>query len=165
MDLKWCTKLDVVQKKCPIVFRGHLSNFTVTRAENRQFESNLRLLGRSQLSNPSDLPCYTSFSSYWMPNPGEPIHILHLLLAWRYEWLINSNWCSPYLITATASIFPGWFMLKLLYTYALIHYKYPMDEGKSCNNFFSVIKLNYRSNDREGINAGISCKFPLPATC
>ena len=33
MDLKWCTKLDVVQKKCPIVFRGHPSNFTVTRAE------------------------------------------------------------------------------------------------------------------------------------
>ena len=34
MDLKWCTKLDVVEKKCPIVFRGHPSNFTVTRAEN-----------------------------------------------------------------------------------------------------------------------------------
>ena len=28
MDLKWCTKLDVVQK-CPIVFQGHPSNFTV----------------------------------------------------------------------------------------------------------------------------------------
>ena len=33
MDLKWCTKLDVIYKKCPIVFRGHPSNFTVTRAE------------------------------------------------------------------------------------------------------------------------------------
>ena len=33
MDLKWCSKLDVVWKKCPIVFRGHPSNFTVTRAE------------------------------------------------------------------------------------------------------------------------------------
>ena len=32
MDLKWCTKLDVVQKKCPIVFRGHPSNCTVTQA-------------------------------------------------------------------------------------------------------------------------------------
>ena len=33
MDLKWCTKLDLVKKKCPIVFRGHPSNFKVTRAE------------------------------------------------------------------------------------------------------------------------------------
>ena len=48
MDLKWCTKLDVVYKKCPIVFRGHPSNFTTSQAENRRFESNLRLLaGRS----------------------------------------------------------------------------------------------------------------------
>ena len=33
MDLKWSTKLDIVYKKCPIVFRGHPSNFKVTRAE------------------------------------------------------------------------------------------------------------------------------------
>ena len=29
--LKWCTKLDLVKKKGPIVFQGHLSNFKVTR--------------------------------------------------------------------------------------------------------------------------------------
>ena len=40
----------------PIVSRSHLSNFKVTRAENR-FASNLRLQGLSQLSNPSGLPC------------------------------------------------------------------------------------------------------------
>ena len=33
MDLKWYTKLDVVYKRCPIIFRGHTSNFKVTRAE------------------------------------------------------------------------------------------------------------------------------------
>ena len=37
MDLKWCTKLDVVWKRCPITFRGHLSNFKATRAENSMF--------------------------------------------------------------------------------------------------------------------------------
>ena len=26
MGLKWCSKLDVVQKRCPIIFRGHPSN-------------------------------------------------------------------------------------------------------------------------------------------
>ena len=31
MALKWCTKLDVVKKRCPIVFQGHLSNFKVAR--------------------------------------------------------------------------------------------------------------------------------------
>ena len=33
MDLKSCTKLDLVKKKCPDVFRGHQSNFKVTRTE------------------------------------------------------------------------------------------------------------------------------------
>ena len=31
MDLKWCTKLDGAQKRCPIVFQGHPSNFKVTQ--------------------------------------------------------------------------------------------------------------------------------------
>ena len=116
MALKWCTKLDVVLKRCPIVFRGHPSNFKVTRDKNHWFWPELsisgqwlrfeftegfekmhkawcnveevrynfsrssikfqgrmgwkilylnsiwvRLLGRSQLSNPSDLPCWRSF--------------------------------------------------------------------------------------------------------
>ena len=33
MDLKWWTKLDVVLKRCPIVFRGHPSSFKVTQAD------------------------------------------------------------------------------------------------------------------------------------
>ena len=112
MATKWCTKLEVAQKRCAIVFQGHTSNFKVTRLKNRRFWPKLgvsglelqfefpdgfemmhkawcsieevpyyfsapsiefqgrtgwkidnlnpiwvRLLGRSQLSNPSDLPC------------------------------------------------------------------------------------------------------------
>ena len=41
-------------EELPYCFRGHASNFKVTRAENR-FGSQLRLQGRSQASNPSDL--------------------------------------------------------------------------------------------------------------
>ena len=33
MGLKWCTKLDVLQKRCHIVFRGHPSNLKVTWTE------------------------------------------------------------------------------------------------------------------------------------
>ena len=58
MDLKWCTKLDVVYKKCPIVFRGHPSNFTTTQAEKSTICIQFTLLGRSQLSNPPDLHCF-----------------------------------------------------------------------------------------------------------
>ena len=100
MDSKWCTKLDVVEKKCPIVFRDHQSNSKVTLAEKStiriQFETFrlvaaikslrfalfeiihqisrshglknrwlnpiwVRFLGWSQLSNPSELPCYPIF--------------------------------------------------------------------------------------------------------
>ena len=31
MAKKWCTKLEVALKRCPIVFEGHPSNFKVTR--------------------------------------------------------------------------------------------------------------------------------------
>ena len=31
MALKWCTKLNIAKKKCPIVFQGHPSNFKVTQ--------------------------------------------------------------------------------------------------------------------------------------
>ena len=30
MATKWCTKLEVAKKRCPIVFQGHPSNFKVT---------------------------------------------------------------------------------------------------------------------------------------
>ena len=31
MVLKWCTKFDIVSKRCPINFQGHLSNFKFTQ--------------------------------------------------------------------------------------------------------------------------------------
>ena len=52
MDLKWCTKLDVVYKKCPIVFKVIHQISRPHRLKNRRFVSNLTLLGWSQLSNP-----------------------------------------------------------------------------------------------------------------
>ena len=37
MATEWCWKLEVVWKRCPIVFQGHASNFKVTRVKNRRF--------------------------------------------------------------------------------------------------------------------------------
>ena len=62
MTMKCCTKLETAKERCPIVFQGHLSNFKVTRYKTSPILTQIgyfRTVGRSQLSNPSDLPCFT----------------------------------------------------------------------------------------------------------
>ena len=62
MAMKWCTKLETAKKRCPIVFQGHPSNFKVTWDKISPILTQIgrfRTIGRSQLSNPSDLPCST----------------------------------------------------------------------------------------------------------
>ena len=63
MAMKCCTKLETAKERCPIVFQGHPSNFKVTRdktSPNLTQIGRFRTIGRSQLSNPSDLPCWRS---------------------------------------------------------------------------------------------------------
>ena len=63
MGMKCCTKLETAKKRCPIVFQGHPSNFKVTRDKTSPIVTQIgrfRTIGRSQLSNPSDLPCSRS---------------------------------------------------------------------------------------------------------
>ena len=60
MAMKCCTKLEIAKERCPIVFQGHPSNFKVTRNKTSPILTQIghfRTIGRSQLSNPSDLPC------------------------------------------------------------------------------------------------------------
>ena len=60
MAMKCCTKLETAKERCPIVFQGHPSNFKVTRDKTSPILNQIgrfRTIGRSQLSNPSDLPC------------------------------------------------------------------------------------------------------------
>ena len=62
MAMKCCTELETTKERCPIVFQGHPSNFKVTRDKTSLILSQIghfRTIGRSQLSNPSDLPCYS----------------------------------------------------------------------------------------------------------
>ena len=61
MVMKCCTKLETAKERCPIVFQSHASNFKVTRDKTSPLLTRIgrfRTIGRSQLSNPSDLPCY-----------------------------------------------------------------------------------------------------------
>ena len=62
MATKCCTKLETAKERWPIVFQGHPSNFKVTRDKTSPILTQIgrfRTIGRSQLSNPSDLPCLT----------------------------------------------------------------------------------------------------------
>ena len=63
MAMKCCTKLETAKERCPIVFQGHPSNFKVTRYKTSPILTQIGhfpTVGRSQLSNPSDLPCFRS---------------------------------------------------------------------------------------------------------
>ena len=60
MAMKYCTKLVTANERCPIVFLCHPSNFKVTWYKTSLILTQIvrfRIIGRSQLSNPSDLPC------------------------------------------------------------------------------------------------------------
>ena len=72
MAMKCCTKLETAKKRCPIVFQGHPSNFKVTRDKTSPILTQIgrfRTIGRSQLSNPSDLPCCLTghYLNHWSP--------------------------------------------------------------------------------------------------
>ena len=67
MAMKCCTKLETAKKRCPIVFQGHSSNLKVTRDKTSPILTQIgrfRTIGRSQLSNPSDLPCWRSCANF-----------------------------------------------------------------------------------------------------
>ena len=67
MAMKCCTELETTKERCPIVFQGHPSNFKVTRDKTSLILSQIghfRTIGRSQLSNPSDLPCSRSYVKF-----------------------------------------------------------------------------------------------------
>ena len=61
--MKCCTKLETAKERCPVVFQSHPSNSKVTRDQTSPILTQIagfRTIGRSQLSNPSDLPCWGS---------------------------------------------------------------------------------------------------------
>ena len=71
MAMKCCTKLETAKERCPIVFKGHPLNFKVTRYKTSPILTQIgrfRTIGRSLLSNPSDLPC---FNIFFIPPRGQ----------------------------------------------------------------------------------------------
>ena len=96
MAMKCYTKLETAKERCPIVFQGHPSNFKVTRDKTSPILTQIgrfRTIGRSQLWNPSDLPCYPAVH---MPLCGTNVAKQRILWLWNLEWAFQfrkaKNW-------------------------------------------------------------------------
>ena len=103
MAMKCCTKLETAKKRCPIVFQGHPSNFKVTRDKTSPILTQIgrfRTLGRSQLSNPSDLPCLPICSI--ITRLFVFVCIMHVSLIDANWW---RNWTSPVQILEDSTLF------------------------------------------------------------
>ena len=97
MATKCCTKLETAKERCPVVFQGHPSNFKVTRYKTSPILTQIgrfRTIGRSQLSNPSDLPCFNSHISRVVLNFRVILIICHIsgclkawfhMISWQYQ--------------------------------------------------------------------------------
>ena len=84
MAMKCCTNLEKAMERCPIVFQGHPLNLKVTRYKTSLILTQIgrfRTIGRSQLSNPSDLPCFSEIQG-------------------RAGWIYS---CSRYVVSWTPS--------------------------------------------------------------
>ena len=94
MAMKCYTKLETAKERCPIVFQGHPSNFKVTRDKTSPILTQIgrfQTIGRSQLSNPSDLPC--SMSSVKLQ-----YHMALRIIRFDPDWVFpdcNSSFDSP----------------------------------------------------------------------
>ena len=94
MAMKCCTKLETAKERCPIVFQGHPSNFKVTWDKTSPILTQIgrfRTIGRSQLSNPSDLPCFFYFAMHLECVLEKYLnycvkHIIRWLFLWIYYW-------------------------------------------------------------------------------
>ena len=108
MAMKCCTKLETAKERCPIVFQGHPSNFKVTRDKTSPILTQIgrfRTIGRSQLSNPSDLPCLTLCDPWWTQH-GPQLGLMNLTIC-RIWMLIDMKFSTVYLVQDFSCHFSG----------------------------------------------------------
>ena len=95
MAMKCCTKLETAKERCPIVFQGHPANFKVTRDKTSLILTQIgrfRIIGRSQLSNPSDLPCFWGvLQNIWSMRLQECLTNLVGDVIWERNYLCTSS--------------------------------------------------------------------------
>ena len=109
MAMKCCTELERAKERCSIVFQGHPSNFKVTRYKTSPIFTEIerfRTIGRSQLSNPSDLPCCWMYHSSVLYNSYNVILFECIFILgpffhednWWEIWARIFNWMLLYYV-------------------------------------------------------------------
>ena len=104
MAIKCCTKLETSKERCPILFQGHPSNFKVTWYKTSPILTQIerfRTIGRSQLSNPSDLPVI--WTLYWiqphLKTFTRPVMWVSLILPFhQYAWIFMATTGNVWII-------------------------------------------------------------------
>ena len=133
MAMKCCTKLETAKKRCPIVFQGHPSNFKVTWDKTSPILTQIgrfRTIGRSQLSNPSDLPCcWLTSRRLFIPKYGNPMSQDIRTIQARARCRRRELWFAVSLLTI-----PFFYRLKEV-TYT--------ESYSLCVNIVSLITLDY----------------------
>ena len=126
MAMKCCTKLETAKERCPIIFQGHQSNFKVTRYKASPILTQIgrfRTKGQSQLSNPSDLPCFKmcwSKSDLYSTIVFAVAYGIVWCIAWfRFyndTWLNDTNRSSDTVIILCKQILIQWNMIDSMMT-------------------------------------------------
>ena len=154
MAMKCCTKLERAKERCPIVFQGHPSNFKVTRDKTSPILTQIgrfRTIGRSQLSNPSDLPCFVCISLLFSFIVSCQIVIyLELPRIWIpviYFFLTNSHWIWSLPATQTG------YKVYLKFMWECIRHEYCAKEwmiyfcNKNIMNIHYLVLYHWFCND------------------
>ena len=133
MAMKCCTKLETAKAMCPIVFLGHPSIFKVTREKTSPILTQIvrfRTIGRSQLSNPSDLPCYDEYQGI--------LRNMHFKQLWSIMYFnYHSNWKEVYVANSS----PLFETLNAVYSSALNTWS-RLESHSSCLSDWVIIKLD-----------------------
>ena len=161
MDLKWCTKRDIVKKKCPIVFPDHPSNFTVTRAEKlmiwMQFQitrpvaaiKSLRFVLFHIISWPGGVKSYHAVLKFLDKAP-------HLTISF---WMLKKKKKSFPCVTKNATG-QRRYCYAMVSSWAIKHFDFQKLAGlwlaRLINNHVRI----YGSNVAEGFSA-FQCRFSL----
>ena len=131
MAMKCCTKLETAKERCPIVFQGHPSNFKVTRDKTSPILTQIgrfRTIGRSQLSNPSDLPCLLS--------NNVDTNIVIIICGSRDFFMMLSSFIFGSvwnIVTGKSSkLFTGIYKTRVSHMMAWIWFQVWMPDGKLC---------------------------------
>ena len=146
MVMKCCTKLETAKERCPIVFQSHPSNFNVTRDKTSPLLTRIgrfRTIGRSQLSNPSDLPCSWKSAWKWQVYPWKIKHpdiLLFFSCDQAAIWLVQSVRLSVCLSVCPSVRHTFFTMFPSSYHHEIFRSYYQWQKWRPCKRLRSEVK-------------------------